>query len=211
MADIARRMGVSPGSLYNYVESKEALFYLVVDCGFGIEPFEEPPTLPVPTPKPGATLKRIAERARTAAAMPKLEAASRLKRARDPRAELASVVVELFEMIMRSRRAVTLLEQSAVDLPEVGELFFLGIRRGLFARLARYIEARVRARQFRKVRSLDASARLIVETVNWFARNRLRDPDARNIDDATALATVVDFIVNALVPERARTRAIDRY
>jgi|GEM_PF-4824145 AcrR family transcriptional regulator len=30
MADIAREMGVSPGLLYNYVESRESLFYLVV-------------------------------------------------------------------------------------------------------------------------------------------------------------------------------------
>jgi len=33
MADVAREMGVAHGSLYNYVESKEALFYLLVDRG----------------------------------------------------------------------------------------------------------------------------------------------------------------------------------
>jgi AcrR family transcriptional regulator len=31
MSDVAEEMGVSHGSLYNYVESKEALFYLLVD------------------------------------------------------------------------------------------------------------------------------------------------------------------------------------
>ena len=33
MSDVAREMGVAHGSLYNYVESKEALFYLLVDRG----------------------------------------------------------------------------------------------------------------------------------------------------------------------------------
>jgi AcrR family transcriptional regulator len=38
MADVARAAGVSQGTLYNYVESKEALFYLILDRGFNRKP-----------------------------------------------------------------------------------------------------------------------------------------------------------------------------
>ncbi|HKW95305.1 MAG TPA: helix-turn-helix domain-containing protein, partial [Methylomirabilota bacterium] len=31
MADVAREMGVSPGTLYTYVHGKEALFHLLID------------------------------------------------------------------------------------------------------------------------------------------------------------------------------------
>src|SRR4029450_869621 len=47
MADVAREMGVSPGNLYNYVDSKDALFYLVLRRMFGERPGDRPLELPV--------------------------------------------------------------------------------------------------------------------------------------------------------------------
>ena len=42
MADVAREMGVSAGALYGYVESKEALFHLLIDRAFTGAPAEPP-------------------------------------------------------------------------------------------------------------------------------------------------------------------------
>ncbi len=53
MADVAEALGVAKGTLYLYVESKDALFDLV--CRSADRPFERPATLPVPTPSPRAT------------------------------------------------------------------------------------------------------------------------------------------------------------
>jgi len=75
MADVAREMGVSAGTLYNYVVSKEALFYLVVDRAFQEAPTTELPKFPVPTPSPGAIAQRLRERLRADVALPQLEAA----------------------------------------------------------------------------------------------------------------------------------------
>jgi AcrR family transcriptional regulator len=75
MADVAREMGVSPGTLYNYVESKEALFHLVVDRAFLEERPEPPSALPIPTPPAGAMLQRLRERLEIGAALPRLDAA----------------------------------------------------------------------------------------------------------------------------------------
>src|SRR5215468_12635515 len=61
MADVARELGVSPGTLYNYVESKEALFHVIVERGFG-SVATPPATYPVPTPPPGATLAALQRR-----------------------------------------------------------------------------------------------------------------------------------------------------
>ncbi|MGH7856851.1 MAG: TetR/AcrR family transcriptional regulator, partial [Candidatus Binatia bacterium] len=60
MDDVAREMGVAKGTLYLYVESKEALFDAVVR--HLVDPREAPPQRPVRSPKPGATLEIIRER-----------------------------------------------------------------------------------------------------------------------------------------------------
>jgi len=52
MDDVADALGVAKGTLYLYVESKEALFDLV--CRSADAPFETPPTLPLRTPASGA-------------------------------------------------------------------------------------------------------------------------------------------------------------
>jgi AcrR family transcriptional regulator len=200
MADIAREMGVSAGLLYNYVESKEALFYLVVDQGFGEAPVEEPLKFPVKTPAPGEIAKRIADRFRTAAAMPALSAALKRPRADDPRRELEEVVREQYTVVSRTASAVRIIERSALDVPELAQLFYGRMRGGLAARLTRLIDSRIEAGQYRRVPDSAVAARLIIETVTWFARNRHGDPGPERISDEAAEETVVDFIVNAMVP-----------
>ena len=55
MSDIARAAGVSSGSLYNYVESKDALLHLSLRHTFGREPLGDLP-LPVAAPSIAAAL-----------------------------------------------------------------------------------------------------------------------------------------------------------
>jgi AcrR family transcriptional regulator len=200
MADIAREMGVSPGLLYSYVESKEALFYLVVDRGFSDGKIEEPPSLPVKSPAPGAIAKRIGERFRTVAALPALSAALKRPRAEDPRRELEAIVRELYGVVSRTAGAVEMIERSTLDIPELSQLFYGRMRGGLVERLARVIESRAAAGQFRPVPDPALAARLIVETTTWFARKRRGDPGPERISDKAAEETVVDFVVNSLVP-----------
>ena len=54
MADVAARMGVAKGTVYLYVESKEALFDAVIRHADHREPLQLPDALPIPTPPPGA-------------------------------------------------------------------------------------------------------------------------------------------------------------
>lgn len=206
MADIAREMGISPGLLYNYVESKEALFYLVIDRGLSEEPCVESASLPVRTPAPGAIAKRLAERFRKETAMPALAAALKHSRAKDPSAELEAVVRELYASSYRTAHATTMLERSALDMPELAALFYGKMRPDLISRLRRFIELRIEAGQFRRVPYPAVAARLILETVTWFARNRRGDPASQDISDQAAEEATVDFLVNSLVVSPARTR-----
>src|SRR5438552_18025103 len=74
MADIAEAMGVAKGTLYLYVESKEALFDLACRWADGPRPVPRPPDLPVPTPAADATLAYVGERLARAQRLPALGA-----------------------------------------------------------------------------------------------------------------------------------------
>src|SRR5512144_674110 len=75
MADVAEAMGVAKGTLYLYVESKEALFDLVVRSADAEHPPTTPPKLPLPTPRAGATLQHVRQRVAKQPPLPTLLAA----------------------------------------------------------------------------------------------------------------------------------------
>ena len=201
MADVATEMGVSPGTLYNYVEGKEALFHLLIERGFGRGAAPPQATFPVPAPSPGATLELLERRLRDEFSMPKLEAALARRRPTDPRAELAGVVRELYDAIAEKREGIVLLERSALDWPEVAALFYLGVRRDLLGRLERFLVRRMEQGLLRRVPDAAAAARFVNETIAWFAMHRHGDRDSRDISDAAAEETVVDLLVAAFARE----------
>jgi AcrR family transcriptional regulator len=201
MADVAREMGMSPGTLYNYVESKEALFHLLVEHGFNRAPALRAGELPVRTPSPEATLRLLKDRLLAGFSTPALEAALARKRPADARAEFEGVVRELYRAVSTHREGIVIIERSARDWPELAALFYAGVRRDLLLRMERYLTQRMDAGQLRRVPNAAAAARLVIETVAWFAMHRLQDPDSRELDDAVAETTVIDFLSHGFVKE----------
>lgn len=205
MADVARAMGASPGTLYNYVTGKEALFHLVVDRAFVAGAASDTPKLPIPAPSPGGTVQRLRERLAAEAALPALEAALARARVADPRAELQGIVRELYALIERTRLGIVTIERSALDLPELARVFYDETCRDLVERLTRFLVARIAGRQLRPLPHPAAAARLILENVAMFAMHRHRAPgDAALIDDVAARETVVDLLVHALAIDHGR-------
>jgi AcrR family transcriptional regulator len=195
MAEIAAAAGVSAGSIYNYVESKEALFDLVLRRG--IEGGGGAADLPVRGTSSGETAAWLTERF-DFRDFPVLNAALRRRNVKDVAAELGDIVVELYDVLSRMRGAIEVLEHSGPELPEVAGAF-LSVRRELFARMERYVASRVRMGQFRTLLDPAATARLIVETTSWAATRRLRDRDQIAVSDETARSSLREFVVNALV------------
>jgi len=198
MADVARELGVSPGNLYNYVESKEALFHLVVERGFGAARPAPAPALPVPTPPPGATLALLRRRLEAEMVTPALDAALARRRVGDPTGEVAAVVRELYRLVAARREGIVLIERSAHDWPELAALFYQGFRRDLLARLERWIAARARSGALRAVPDAAVAARFVNESIAWFAMHRQGDLDSKELDDAACEETVVDLLIHAL-------------
>ena len=104
MVEIARVAGVSVGTLYNYVEGKEALLLLCAERPFA-DPLGDRP-LPVGAiDRPAlvaAVEATLAERVRVPTLERALDAADRTV---DGRAELEAIVSELFDLFSSTRRA----------------------------------------------------------------------------------------------------------
>jgi AcrR family transcriptional regulator len=179
MADVAREMGVSPGNLYNYVDSKDALFYLVLRRMFGERPGDRPLELPVT----GASVTVTAEQD----------------------AEIEAIVGELYDVLARMRLGVDMIERSVEDLPDLAEVFG-ELRRELFARYERYLRQREKVGTIR-VEKPEAAAHLIVELCSWAAGRRPRDPQASGISDSAARRAVCRFIADALTSGGGRNPA----
>jgi AcrR family transcriptional regulator len=197
MADIAREMGVAHGSLYNYVESKEALFLLLVDQWGRADLDLRDRELPLKTPPMDNIVSRLRERVAEAFPLPALDAALSRRRPTDPQTELRAVVQELFDQTERSREGATILERSARDVPELFGLFFEQVRRDLFERMTRYVTIRMQDGVFHR-NDPQTTARFIIESVTFFARHRFLDPYPQTLDDATVRETILDLVTRSL-------------
>jgi AcrR family transcriptional regulator len=197
-ADVAREAGISSGSLFTYVESKEALFYLVFAHRFGR--FDEVlPPLPLPTPAPGETIELIGQELRKVPA-PRLRAAFGEDRPPDAVAELRGIVDERYGIIESLWPLLAVIERCALDLPELDAFYFGQARRGFFARLTEYIEMRASRGYLRATPDAAVTARLIIESVTWFAWKRRQGRDARTYNDELVRRSVLDFVCAALAP-----------
>jgi AcrR family transcriptional regulator len=193
MADIADALGVAKGTLYLYVESKEALFDLA--CKNADRPFARPDVLPVPTPKPRATLKLIAERLSTAlAAAPAIDAD----------ADLPAIVGGLYDTLASNREGLKLIDRSARELPELAELWFGKARATVVAALAQHLDAGIRAKRLRKAQDTAVAARFVVETCAFWAVHRHWDAAPQAVHDAVARSTVIDLILAAFSPHKKK-------
>jgi len=201
MADVAKALGVAKGTLYLYVESKDALFDLVARCADDAGSLEKLPALPIRTPKPGATVKYVRERLARHQVPAALTAALGRSRVADPRAELEGIVRELYDALVRNRRGIKLLDRSAPDHPELAALWFEGARGGLVHLLGRYLEDRSRRRLLRPLPDPAVAARLLIETVVFWAIHRHWDAHPQPVDESVAKETVLRFLVNALAKE----------
>jgi AcrR family transcriptional regulator len=196
-ADIAAEAGMSSGSVFTYVESKEALFHLVFTDGFGLLDYAGL-ELPLPTPEPGETVELIENNLR-AIATPSLDEALRQEHPTDIGAELRAIIEERYAIQARLWPMLAVIERCAVELPEIEEFYFGRTRVGYFGRLATFLEGRMAAGYLRRMPDAAVTARLVSETISWFAWHRREGRDAELYDDSVARATVVEFSCAALL------------
>src|SRR5260370_41776547 len=112
MADITAALGVAKGTLYLYVDSKEALFDLVARYADDPSALPKPVKLPVAAPRPGATVRYVRERLSQNQVPQALVAAFGARRVGDARAELRGIAGGLYDNRAANPRGIKLLSAS---------------------------------------------------------------------------------------------------
>ena len=203
MAEVAVEAGVSTGSVYTYVASKEALLHLVLAVGLG-RPMEEFTELPVANPGLDATVEMVGRELRRQATTPLLKAAVGAGPPPDVEAELSAVVAEQYSTIEKLKGALSVIEACAADIPTLEDLYFGRRRRGRIDLLTEYLKQRAGSGHLISLPDMAVASQIITESVAWFAWKRFEGRDATRFDDDLARRTVVEFICNALLPEPGR-------
>jgi AcrR family transcriptional regulator len=197
MADITEAMGLSAGAIYRYVESKQALFDLVVRAGAGVELETSELVPPIATPRPGATLAFLQRTLKREGRIASLDIALARTKAEDAGGEFESIVGELYRKTSQFRVGIKLLDCSALDWPELAALWCGHWRAGLVNQLSRYLDLRISQRLLLPVPDTKAWARFIVETVVFFALHRHYDPFPTAMSETVAEDTVVRALSRA--------------
>ncbi len=201
MADVAAEMGVAKGTPYLYVESKEALFEAVLlDAGGQIADLSEL-ELPLTARPPEALVATLSDALERSAVPPALRRAAERKRVADPRAELETVVRELYQLAGSNRTVIKLIDRCASDWPGLAETFYRKGRLEQLAWLERYLSRRIASRQLRAVPQPSVAARFLIETITTWAVHIHWDPAPQPIDPDTAEDTVVHFVLGGLAQE----------
>jgi len=151
-------------------------------------------------PTPGETV-RVIEQGFRQTPVPRLRAALKEDSPLDVRGELRGIVEERYDMVDNVWPLLAVIERSAVEFPDLEEFYYRRARSGFFARLAQYLEVRASQGYLRAMPDNAVTARLVSETITWFAWKRREGRDARVYDDETVKQTVVEFVCDALVPE----------
>jgi AcrR family transcriptional regulator len=197
MTDVAAAAGVSPGLLYTYAESKEALFALVIRREAGVDLATLP--LPVATPTETELLALVRGTVAEVGATPLLDAARADPRPADVVAEVGRVMGEQFDGITRLRTLLRLVERCATDWPMLAQEFYDGVRRPHLDRLQEYVSTRSDAGLIAPLTDPAIAARFVMETIAWFANHRFGDHDGAQLDDDRVRAEVIELLTRALV------------
>lgn len=200
MADVAKAMGVAVGTVYLYVEGKDALFDLVVrsTASSGTDWLHEV-ELPIRTPAPGATIAFLGELFSRRGQWPRLEEALARPQAEDPEAELRGIIREQYELMVRHRRGLVLLSRCAMDFPGLLETFVFGLRATLLTYLEAYLRSRILSGQFHPHADPCAVAALITQTIAWANLQRPFDPGFARLGDEAISTTTISLLVRGVL------------
>ena len=211
MSDVAAEAGLSEAALYRYVDSKEGLFVLAIRHALLLEdlPAADLPDAHLPLHPPPLSQMMRETRDFVADAVPFGTLAQALGTAEpaDPGAELDAVLRELFALEVATREAADMIERSARELPELAELLSTGLYQPVVASLSEYLRHRTDCGYLRPTPDTRVMARLVLETLTWFARHRFHDRQGAAIPAGLAEETAVDAMLHALMPPRPAASA----
>lgn len=198
MSDISAAVGVAKGTLYGYVESKEALLLLCLVYADVEGPIPLPEVLPVPAPAPGFLGEQVRARVGAAARQPVLERTFATPRAPDLEAELLEVIGEFYDLLAAHRYGIKLLDR-CMDHPELGDLWQVAGREQSRQVLLEWLRLRTAAGQLPEISNPRLWSRTLIETCTTWAVHIHWDRAPESFDPDEVRAWILQFLVQGLL------------
>ncbi|MEQ9520067.1 MAG: helix-turn-helix domain-containing protein [Parvibaculum sp.] len=169
MADLAKEIGVSAGTLYAYVANKEALLNLATE--FLIDPRQlSDVDLPIQARSRDELVKLFVKTAEKWARWPRLSHA--LTEVKTDHETLRAIGDEIYSLIRQHGPAILFLDRLANELPDIASVHLDQVRGGLLRDLATLL-LNAGARQGPYATAI--IARAAMEGISWSAMHRLRE------------------------------------
>ncbi len=201
MSDVALEMGCAAGTLYNYFESKEALFEYVVRHGLG-EPLPDTSACPLKLPETGSTFGLIAERARIFTRDASIQSALRVEDPDNAHTEVSTLTNELFDFFKTYRLVLQVLEVSYLDYPDLAEVYNKQRQDLIFDPWSDLINKRQLAGIYKKIDDPVWISRLIIEMVAWAAWKACGHE--MGYDENRSRAAVLEIVMSTLLERETK-------
>lgn len=200
MSDIADQMNCSTGTLYNYIDSKEALFEHAVVSGF-TRSLPQSETLPLGFPKPAAVAV-IKRRSQEIAAGSALDQANRREDAEDPIEEVTLIVTTFFLFFSDYHPVLDMIEASHLDYPDVATAYLEARRDLVFDPWMRWITRRQEEGLFRRDIDPFWTTRYLIEILAWAAWKARDGGDP--YDEDKARDAIIKLTLSSLLRDEDR-------
>ena len=201
MSDIAKEIGISPGTLYLYFESKEALFEYILKYIFLSEQNFKEIAFPIKSSSRDFGFNTLKELYASSEPFAYIKQMMRNKKVKNVQEEFEKIIRLEFHFLSTYRNGITMLLNSTFHWPQLADIYTDSVKNYLDT-LSSYLVLRIDQGFIRKLPDVPAAARMILETVAWFAVHRYKAMLQPNIDEKTAEETVVDLLVNSFIPQR---------
>jgi len=173
MADIAKSIGISAGTLYHYVENKEAMLGLAAQRLTNDQDLE-PLLLPFKSIPRNELADAFMKKASTWARWPTLKRA--IENDDIAFSTLVAIGEEIYDLIARHKAAILFLDRIASELYEIAPVHVDQVRGGVVANLTDLLDAGGSSNQDRH--ALAIVARGALEILSWAAMHRHREGHA---------------------------------
>lgn len=200
MSDVAAEMNCSTGTLYNYVDSKEALFEHAIVAGF-TQTLPDSETLPLGFPKPAA-VEVIKRRSQEIAEGSTLDQANRRQSVENPAEEVTLIVTAFFRFFSDYHPVLDMIEASHLDYPDVATAYLEARRDLVFDPWMRWVLRRQKAGLFRQDIDPVWTTRYLIEILAWAAWKARDGGDP--YDEDRARDAIVKITLSSLLRDEDR-------
>jgi len=195
IAHVSERLGVSVGSIYRTVESKEALFHLAI-----LEATGALPAAHLDLPLKVSGMRESLEHLRRVVSLDRvwstLQEANAQSAPPDVRAEAAAIAAQLYDSLARRAAIIGLLDRCAHEIPELAQTLDAEVRGRLMQDLVTWVLSRKLAGDASPARAA-VLARGAMEAIAWMAKSRPYDPSAADFAEEDARAAAIRIFVGA--------------